>query len=162
MNTVDTSASTLVATLKSDLLTELKILMKDMIEERFKELEAVVQTRLSILEQRNSTNDLMPLSVSSELCLKGTSGYTGPAPLQRLEVSQTAKVLRRKQPKETQKPSLVLKKQPNSNSDSREIYMPSLLNIDKNNSLMETKMLGEDILVIKDVTPAATSDHPVV
>ena len=158
-HTYDTSVTT-VALMKSELFIELKNTMEDLIESRFKELEAIVQARLSIMEQRNSTGEMMPLSVSSELCIKGTtSGAFNMPPLTKLEMSQTEKVLRhnsKKPPVEEKKLTQLVMKKQTSNSDSREIYMPSfrLGMTNPNNSLFATQMLGEDFLVIKDVTPS--------
>lgn len=55
--------------MKDEILSELKQVMSNMIEMRFKELEAVVQARLSVLDRPSECMDL-PGSMMSELCLK--------------------------------------------------------------------------------------------
>lgn len=63
--------------------------MAEMIEARFRELEAILQARLSIpAAERPSTCHEIPVSVSSELCLKTTANP-------KLDLSQTAKVLQK-------------------------------------------------------------------
>ena len=68
--------------LKAEIISELKFTMAEMIESRFKELEAILLARQSVPPERPSTCHDIPISVSSELCLKTVA--------HKLDLSQTA------------------------------------------------------------------------